>query len=81
MKVDRIGQLARVSEILKNRANLPWETFRWRHAGCKVEVKDLPPTNSSEIDPATGDPRPILSQQLHCVDHDALSRVQKSVGQ
>ena len=80
-RISRIDQLAIVSDFLRSQANLSWEAFRWLHAGCSVKVLDLPTTNSSETDPATGDLKPIFSQQLYCVNHGKRSAVHGSVGQ
>lgn len=77
---------ARIQEKLeadrKLDGKLPLENFGWIHLPCEAVVKqDLGTVNSSEVDSASGDLKPIFRAQLHCNKHNVSSRIEEICGE
>jgi hypothetical protein len=50
------------------------------HCGSAV-VKVESVVNSSEVDPATGDPKPVFMVKLYCRRHSVSSRIEEFRGE
>lgn len=71
--MERISEnVAKVLEIQRNVSGIEVEKFLWLHAGCDVQEKTIA-FNSSESDPASGDPKPEFKTVFACASHGVTS--------
>jgi hypothetical protein len=66
------GGSPRVLEYQRTQPNVGIERFLLLHAGCNVAPK-TEVLNSAEVDPSTGDPKPIFKEYFVCNVHNVRS--------
>jgi hypothetical protein len=71
--MERISEkVDKVLEIQRSQSGIESEKFLWLHAACTVKEETVV-LNSSENDPASGDPIPEFKTTLVCASHGVAS--------
>ena len=73
--------MERCLEVFRTRSGVSWRFFRGMHDTCKIEQELVRIVNSKEIDPATGDYKPLFEVRLVCEAHNASSVIERIQGQ
>ena len=68
-------------EVLRLRSNISWSMFYGLHRKCDLEKSVVGILNSKEIDPASGDFKPLFQVKLVCRAHNASSAIERIQGQ
>jgi len=75
------SRLNQMLEVFRSKSGLSWTFFYGLHRDCPNLEKDFGETlNSREIDPASGDFKPIFQVILVCRDHNSSSVIERIQG-
>jgi len=78
MTAEKGGNI-KVLEYQRTQQGVEVERFLWLHAGCDVQLK-IKTLNSSEVDPSTGDPKPMIKEFFECSPHHVQSASRDILG-